>query len=76
MWWHVVQHWLAYHTGSLNEPGVSGFGSDLGEVTIVAGLLAIYRKHVCHKDGCWRISRHTVNGSPWCNRHHEAARES
>ena len=82
MWWHAVQHWLAVHTGSSNEPGSppnynfwSGVGSDIGELTIVAGLLAIYRKHVCHEDGCWRISRHVVNGSPWCNKHHGKARE-
>ena len=82
MWWHAVQHWLAVHTGSSNEPGSppnynfwSGFGSDLGEVTIVGALLAVYRRHVCHEHRCWRISRHVVDGSPWCNKHHGKARE-
>ena len=74
-------HWLAVHTGTLNEPGpyygfFSGFGSDIGELAIIGGLVSLYRKHTCHKDGCWRISRHVVDGSPWCNRHHQAARDA
>ena len=64
-WWHPLQHWLAYMTGSLNSSGTppnynfwSGFGSDLGEVTIVGGMLAIYRKHNCHSRWCWRFGHH------------------
>ena len=74
-----LQHWLAVHTGTLNEPGGyygfwSGFGSDLGEVTLLAAVLGVYHRHNCHTKGCWRIGRHVVAGTPWCNRHHEAAR--
>lgn len=61
-WWHVLQHWLAYHAGSLNEPGAApgsafwgGVASDLGELTLVGGLAAVYRKHNCHRHRCWRI---------------------
>jgi len=64
-WWHALQHWLAVHTGSVNEPGVApgnafwgGVASDLGEVTLVGGMLAIYRKHNCHQRHCWRFGRH------------------
>jgi len=72
-------HWLAVHTGTVNESGPyygfwSGFGSDLGEVAIVGGLLTMVRKHNCHQRHCWRIGRHLVDGTPWCNRHHQAAR--
>jgi hypothetical protein len=64
-WWHLLQHWLAVHAGSSNTPGAppnynfwSGFGSDLGEVTIVGGMIAIYRKHSCHTRWCWRFGHH------------------
>ena len=74
-------HWLAVHTGSSNTPGTppnynfwSGFGSDLGEVTLLGAILGTYYKHNCHARRCWRISKHVVNGTPWCNRHHESAR--
>ena len=81
--WHVwepFQHWLAIHTGTINEPGpyygfFSGFGSDLGEVTLIAALLAVFRKHNCHVKGCWRIGKHSVDGSPWCSKHHMKARQ-
>lgn len=52
----------------------SGFGSDLGEATILAAVAGAYHKHKCH--GCWRVGRHVVDGSPWCNRHHQAARDT
>lgn len=64
-WWHALQHWLAVHTGSSNTPGAppnynfwSGSGSDIGEVTILGGLLAIYKRHNCHTRWCWRFGRH------------------
>lgn len=52
----------------------SGFGSDLGEVVIIGGIVQMYRKHTCHVDGCWRISRHHVEGTPYiaCRKHHPA----
>lgn len=72
-------HWLAVHTGTSNEASPyyafwSGFGSDLSEIAIVGAVLGGYRKHNCHAKGCWRIGRHVVDGTPWCNRHHQAAR--
>ncbi len=86
MWFHLyhaVQHWLAYETGSENTAGAppnynfwSGFGSDLGEATLVAAVLGIYHKHNCHQKRCLWIGRHLVDGTPWCNRHHEEARSA
>lgn len=75
MWWgHVLNvlgvtdpagRWYAWWSGA---------GSDLGELAIVGGLLALVRKHTCHQPRCWRIGRHVVEGSPWCDRHHGDAR--
>lgn len=72
-------HWLSVHTGTSNEASTyyafwSGFGSDISELAIVGAVLGGYRKHNCHERRCWRIGRHVVDGTPWCNRHHQAAR--
>lgn len=80
---HLIQHWLAYMTGSLNTPGTppnynfwSGFGSDLGEVTLLGAVGGMYYKHNCHSRGCWRVGKHLVDGTPWCSRHHQAVRDA
>lgn len=84
--WHLwlpLQHWLAVHTGTLNEQGTyyaffSGFGSDLGELTIITGMLAVYRKHNCHVRWCLRLGRHDLTDPSTaltyrlCRRHHPA----
>ena len=74
----LVQHWLAVHTGTVNESGPyygfwSGFGSDLGEVTLLAGVLGLWRHHNCHVKGCPRLGR-PVEGTPYvaCPKHHPA----
>ena len=52
--------------------------SDAGPATVreyLVGLLAsLWHALNCHQGGCWRIGRHKVKGSPWCNSHHENAR--
>jgi hypothetical protein len=74
------QNWLgfskaAYFTLGQNYAFLSGLGpcliTALGLSTIVAGL---WHAHNCHYDSCWRIGRHKVNGTPWCNVHHAGAR--
>lgn len=78
---NFLLHWLAIHTGTLNEPGpyygfFSGFGSDLGEyviaVSVCVGLYHMFRKHNCHQPGCWRIGRHKIDGTEYivCRKHH------
>jgi hypothetical protein len=74
-------HWLAVHTGTVNEGGpyygfFSGFGSDLGELALIGAVVGMLRKHNCHQRRCWRVGRHTVDGTPFCNRHHQAARDN
>lgn len=75
-----VQHWLAVHTGTVNEPGGyygfwSGFGSDVGEVALIGGLITVARAHNCHVHSCWRVGRHQVKGTPYktCRKHHPSA---
>lgn len=84
VWWFFgLGHWLAWYTGSYNTPGIahdynfwSGFGSDLGEVTLLSVLLtfgaAWYHKHNCHTENCWRIGLHQIVGGTYtvCRRCH------
>jgi len=68
-------HWLAVHTGTVNEAGpyygfFSGFGSDIGEVMIITGMAVGAHHANCHVKGCWRWG-HPVGGLPYrlCHRH-------
>ena len=72
-------HWLAVHTGTVNESGPfygfwSGFGSDLGELALIGAIVTGYRHVNCHVKGCPRIGHHPVEGTPYrvCRRHHPA----
>ena len=77
-----VRHWFALHTGILNGgPDKyynfwSGFGSDLGEATLISAVgIGVYtgvRKVNCHTRGCWRIGHHRLDGTPYilCRHHH------
>lgn len=78
----AVRHWLALHTGIIHGgPDQyynfwSGFGSDLGEVTLITAVgIGVYtgvRKVNCHTKGCWRIGHHPLDGTPYilCRHHH------
>jgi len=78
----AVRHWVALHTGVIHGgPDQyynfwSGFGSDLGEATLISAVaIGVYtgvRKVNCHTKGCWRIGRHTLEGTPYilCRHHH------
>jgi hypothetical protein len=77
----VVDHWLAVHTGTVNESGPyygfwSGFGSDIAEFGLI-GVLAtaayqLVKKYNCHEPGCWRIGNHPAAGGRFnlCYLHH------
>jgi len=77
-----VRHWVAFHTGVLNGGPDryynfwSGFGSDLGEATLISAVgVGVYtgvRKVNCHAKGCWRIGHHALDGTPYvlCRHHH------
>lgn len=77
-WLAHLWHWVEVHTGTVNESGPyygfwSGFGSDLGEVTLLGAVLAAWRHKNCHHPGCLRVGR-PVDGTPYtaCHRHHPA----
>lgn len=78
----AFRHWFALHTGTLHGgPDLyynfwSGFGSDLGEATLISAVsVGVYtgvRKVNCHTKGCWRIGHHPLDGTPYilCRHHH------
>jgi len=77
----LVNHWLAVHTGTIDEPGPyyafwSGFGSDLAEFGIIGvittGVYQLVKKYNCHEPGCWRVGTHQAAGGQFllCWRHH------
>lgn len=76
MWWLPLQHWLAVHTGTVDEAGpyygfFSGVGSDLSEVTLLGAIAVMVRRHQCEVRRCWRLGRHkTAAGHAVCRRHH------
>lgn len=83
-WRMGTQHWLAFHTGSLNTSGSppnynfwSGFGSDLGEYAVAAGLFGhigvFWRSNTCHRYWwCWRHPHYRLGDTPYmlCHKHH------
>lgn len=75
----MIWHWFLHWTGSDNVSGPqygfwSGFGSDIGEVTLVGAVLAAARHKNCHVKGCWRLGHiDPDHGHPACRRHHSRA---
>jgi hypothetical protein len=78
-----LRHWTAIHTGTIystTNPVYynfwSGFGSDLGEATLIGavsiGVYTAVRKVNCHTKGCWRIGHYPLEGTPFhlCPHHH------
>lgn len=77
----AVDHWLAIHTGTVDEPGPyyafwSGFGSDIAEVGLLSAVATTayqtVKKYNCHEPRCWRIGNHPAAGGRFslCYRHH------
>ena len=77
----TVRHWVGSHTGvSAGSNPVfynfwSGFGSDLGEVTLVVGVAALYKRYKCQT--CWRLAHHQIDGTHYrvCHHHWTDAEE-
>lgn len=74
------QNWLgfsqaAYFKYGVNYALLSGFMpcfvTAIGLSTLIVGA---WHSVNCHSDGCARIGRHKINGTPWCNTHQEEAR--
>lgn len=75
--WDHIWWWFLHATGADNPSGVeygfwSGWGSDLGEIALLAALYGIIRNLNCHVKGCWRPGFHPVNGTAFktCTKHH------
>lgn len=81
----IFWHWVEVHTGTVNESGPyygfwSGFGSDLGEITLITAILTpgilAARHHNCATRGCWRLTGHTLEDPDthvkyrYCHKHH------
>ena len=73
MIWTQILHMLGVDDVSGRWYGFwSGFGSDIGELAIIGGLITIARHHNCHQPGCWRLGRHHIEGTEYvvCRKHH------
>lgn len=73
LFWHWLTVHLSQETGTSNEVSRayafwSGFGSDIGEVTVFAGFIALYHHMKC--SSCPRIGIHKMDtGQKTCHRH-------
>lgn len=77
----MIWHHIGYVLGFLRVPSAwnyfwGGFGSSLSELAIPFAAYGFWKKHNCHEHHCPRIGRHIVNGTPWCNHHHQKARDN
>lgn len=74
LFWKHLFWWFEVHTGTVNESGpyygfLSGTGSDIGEITLIGGLVVFYRSHECHNAPChWPANHTTANGHRLCKR--------
>ena len=73
---HTLYHALAWtwggdHQGYGNSTGYLIFSGPLPDITLLAGLGALYHKHRCHH--CPRLARFHVGEHqvPTCHRHRE-----
>lgn len=79
-YWHQIEHWIAYATGSYNTNGTahnynynSGFGSIIEPpmITLLGIGAMFWWHHQCGVRGCyWYAWRKTDAGDPACWRHH------
>jgi hypothetical protein len=52
----------------------SGFLPSLTVITLVSIFSGAWHHVNCHHPHCWRIGKHKINGTPWCNTHQDEAR--
>jgi hypothetical protein len=52
----------------------SGFIPALTVLTLLGAVTSMWHVHNCHHDGCWRLGKHRINGTPWCNKHQHLVR--
>ena len=70
----MLSHWLYVHFGIAGSGPWYGFwsgvGSDIAEVTIFGGLLALVKKHQCHRPWCLRFGHYRSGMLMLCRKHH------
>ena len=74
LWWSF-QHFTGMDNVAGRAYGFwSGFGSDLGEITLIGLVAGIIKHQNCHVKGCKSVFTHPVVGTPFkvCKRHHPA----
>jgi len=78
-YWHsdlasAINSPYSHPLGGLGYQFWSGIGSDIGEITIIGALFAVWSNHNCHIHRCWRLSWHPskkYGGHIVCRHHHE-----
>lgn len=70
---HWIAHFFGFANGDGNYPGYlfwSGFGSDIGEVTVLGAAISLIRHQNCHAKGCWKLG-HPLEGTAYrvCHKH-------
>ena len=64
-------NWTGSNNTSGNQYGFwSGFGSDIGEVTLIIGAITWYIHNQCHVDGCHKLGKHPFKHYKLCKKHH------
>ena len=78
IYWTDSAQWFLRYTGADAESGTwygfwSGFGGSIPDFLILGSIVTIYRRHVCHVKGCYRLGKQ-VDGTPYlaCPAHHPA----
>lgn len=70
---HVITHALDWFClAGRGYQFWSGIGSDFSEVTLIAGIYVLIRRHNCHVKGCKSVLTHPDPEHNWpaCRRHH------
>jgi hypothetical protein len=70
-----ASRWPYFHPlGGIGYQFWSGIGSDVGQVTLIGAVIALWSKHNCHIHRCWRLGWHPSDkygGHVVCRHHHE-----
>lgn len=67
-WLHAIGNWIYYFFGFGGSGPHYGFwsgaGSDIGEVTLVGGMYAVWHHHNCGVKWCPWVGKTPVDGTP------------